>query len=140
MPIRDRPRSIWLLGLLLGQLSVRACIGGIALLAAPSGSLVGLSTAPLQNTPLGDFFLPGLALLLAFGVVPAIVCYGIYANRGWAWSGALLVALALFIWIGLEVGIGFTRPTVFLNLGTALAIVGVAAYPAVRHDLRTGPA
>jgi hypothetical protein len=63
---------------LLGQLSVRAAIGGVALLVAPSGALVGLSPGPLDATPVTDFFVPGLVLLVAFGLVPSVVCYGLY--------------------------------------------------------------
>lgn len=137
MLVRSRPLSIWVLILLLGQLSVRAFAGGGALLVAPSGTLVGLPTGPLRSTPFSDFFVPGLVLLLVFGVLPASVCYGLYAHRRWAWSGAITVALALLVWITVEVAVGFSRPTFYLNLGTAIAIGGVAAYPAVRRDLRS---
>jgi hypothetical protein len=140
MSVRERPRSLWLLVLLLGQLSVRAFVGGGALLMAPSGALVGLPTGPLDNTPFSDFFIPGLVLVLAFGVMPGFVCYGILVNRRWAWPGAITVASALLLWIGIETAVGFSRVTVYLNLGTAIGIAGVALYPAVRRDLRDASA
>lgn len=137
MRVRGRPLSLWLLLSLLGQLSVRAAVGGGALLVAPSGTLVGLPAAPLENTPFGDFLVPGLVLLLAFGVVPLVVCYGLYAKRRWAWPGAVGVALALLAWIIVETAVGFHRTTVYLNLGTVIAIGGFAVHPAVRDDLRS---
>ncbi|MDY6818405.1 MAG: hypothetical protein SVG88_07065 [Halobacteriales archaeon] len=136
MSWRDRPRSFWLLILLVGQLAVRAFVGGTALVVVPSGRLIGLSTVPLDNTPFRTFFMPGLVLLLAFGVTPVVVCYGLYTNRWWAWPAVIIVALALLVWVIVEVAVGFARPTVFLNLGTAVGMLGVAMYPAVRHDLR----
>jgi hypothetical protein len=136
MPVRGRPVSLWLLLLLLVQLSIRAFVGGGALLVAPAGTLVGLPTGPLESTPFRDFVFPGLVLLLVFGLLPASVCYGLYAKREWAWPAAMTVALALLLWILVEIMVGFSRPTIYLNLGTALGIGGVAMYPAVRHHLR----
>lgn len=137
MSIRGRSLSFWLLILLLGQLSVRAVVGGGALLVAPSGRLVGLPTGPLDSTPFSDFFLPGLVLFLAFGVAPATVCYGLYTGRRWAWPAAIAVALALLLWISIEVSVGFSRPTVYLNLGTAIGIGLIATYSTVRREFRS---
>jgi hypothetical protein len=137
MAVRDRPLSLWLLILLLGQLSGRAFVGGAALLLAPSGTIVGVSTDPLENTPVSDFFVPGLVLVLVFGMVPAGVCYGLVMNRWWAWPAAITVALTLLVWIIIEIAVGFSRPTIYLNLGTAIGICGVAMYPPVRRDLRS---
>lgn len=136
MTVRGRPLSFWLLLLLLGQLSVRASTGGIALMMAPSGTLVGLPTGPLDNTPVGNFFVPGLVLLLLFGLLPSFVCYGVYTRRQWASPAAITVALALLVWVLIEVTIGFSRPTFYLNVGTAIGIVGAALSPAVRSELR----
>ncbi|MDB2240309.1 hypothetical protein SAMN06266787_102300 [Halorubrum ezzemoulense] len=136
MSVRGRPISFWLLLLLLGQLSVRALAGGTALLVAPSGELVGLSTGPLDNAPIENFLLPGFALFLVFGLASSVVCYGLYTRRRWAWSGAIGVALALLVWVVVEVAVGFARPTRYLNVATAVGIAGVALSPAVRADRR----
>ena len=136
MNVRGRPISFWLLLLLLGQLSVRALAGGTALLVAPSGELVGLPTGPLDNAPFENFLLPGFALFLVFGLVSAIVCYGLYTRRAWARPGAIGVALALLVWVVVEVVVGFSRPTLYLNVATAIGVAGTALSPAVRTDLR----
>jgi hypothetical protein len=44
--------------------------------------------------------------------------------------------VALLAWVVVEVALGFARPTVSLNVGTAVGIGGVALHPAARHDSR----
>lgn len=135
MGVRERPFSLWLLVFLLSQLSVRAFVGGGALLMAPSGVLVGLPSGPLDNTPFSDFLIPGIVLFFVFGVMPAFVCYGVFVNRQWAWLGSITVAFALLLWIIVETAVGFSRITVYWNLGTAIGIAGTAMSPAVRRNL-----
>ncbi len=132
MRFRGRPAPSWLLLAVLGQLSVRAVLGGAALLIASDGALVGLSTAQLAGTPFGNFAVPGFLLLVAFGLLPAVVCYAIYARYHWGWLASVAVALALLLWVLVELRVGFERPTVYLNLATAGAILALAVHPAVR--------
>ncbi|WP_348612583.1 hypothetical protein [Halobaculum rarum] len=135
MRVRGRPIVLWGLLAVLGQLSVRALVGGVALLLMPSGELVGLSTAPLDGTPFGSFLVPGITLVAVFGLVPAIVCYAVYTRRRWGWLVAVGVAVAMLAWLLVEAAVGFDRPTVLLNLGTAGAILVLASHPSVRHDV-----
>jgi hypothetical protein len=133
MRIRDRPATLLVLLAMLGQLSVRALIGGAALLIAPSGRIVGLSTAPLDGTPFGDFLLPGIVLSTVFGIAPAVVCYALYTRRRWGWLARVGIGVALLVWIVVEVVVGFDRPTIYLNLGTAGAIVLLASRRSIRQ-------
>lgn len=134
MRLRSRPAPLWLLLAVLGQLSIRALLGGTALLLAPSGRLVGLASAPLNATPVDDFRLPGLVLVAVFGLVPAVGCYALYTRRWWGWLASGAVAVALLVWLLVEVAVGFDRPTIYLNLGTAGAILLLAAHPSVRRS------
>jgi hypothetical protein len=134
MRIRGRPAILWVLLAVLGQLAVRATIGGFALLMVPSGEIVGLSPAPLDGTPFENFLVPGLILFGAFGLVPAVVCYGLYTRRRWGWITSVGVAVAMLVWVFVEVVVGFDRPTIYLNLATAGVIVVIAVHPAVRRD------
>jgi len=134
MRIRGRPAILWVLLAVLGQLAVRAAIGGGALLLAPSGEIVGLSSAPLHRTPFGDFLVPGIILFVVFGLAPAVVCYALYTRRWWGWATSVGVAVAMLVWVLVEVNVGFARPTIYLNLATAGAILVLAIHPAVRHD------
>jgi hypothetical protein len=137
--VRGRPLLLWVLVALLGQLAVRALAGGTALVLAPSGRLVGLSREPLAATPFGDFLVPGLVLVVMFGVAPAVVSYGLVARRPWAWRAAVGAGVALLVWLLVEVAVGFVRSTVALNLGTAVGILALAARRAVGDDLRRSP-
>jgi len=132
--VRGRPAILWVLLAVLGQLAVRAAIGGVALLMAPSGEIVGLSSAPLDRTPFGDFLIPGVILLVVFGLTPAVVCYALYTRRRWGWTTSVALAVAMLVWVFVEVVVGFDRPTIFLNFVTAGAILVLAVHPAVRHD------
>jgi len=134
MRVRGRPAILWVLLAALGQLSARALVGGVALLMAPSGEIVGLSSAPLDRTPFGDFLVPGIILFVVFGLVPAVVCYALYTRRWWGWITSVGVAVAMLVWLLVEVTVGFERPTIYLNLATAGAILLLAVHPAVRQD------
>lgn len=135
MRIRNRPAILWVLLAALGQLSIRALTGGAALLLSPSGEIVGLSTAPLQGTPFGNFLVPGVVLLVVFGLVPVVVCYSLYTSRWWGWLACLGVAVAMLIWILVEVAVGFDRPTIYSNVGTAGAVAVLALHPSVRQRM-----
>jgi apolipoprotein N-acyltransferase len=100
---------------------------------APSGEIVGLSSAPLDRTPFRDFLVPGIFLFVVFGLVPAVVCYALYTRRRCGWISSVGVAVAMLVWVLVEVAVGFDRPTTYLNLATAGAIVVLAVHPAVRH-------
>jgi len=132
----DRPLVHWLLVAALAQLSVRALAGGVALVVDPSGGLVGLSTGTLNGTPFADFLVPGVVLAVAFWFPPVVACYALHTGRWWGWLAAAGVAVALVVWVLVEVAVGFARPTVYLNLGTAAAVLLLAAHPAVRRDGR----
>ncbi|SFR38863.1 hypothetical protein [Halorubrum sodomense] len=133
---RGRPLVSWLLIAALVQLSVRALVGGAALIAAPSGRIVGLSTDALARTPFDDYLVPGVVLFVVFGLVSAAVCYGVYAGRKGAPAAAAAVGLALLGWLAVEALAGFDRPTIWLNLATAVAALALASRPCVRDGGR----
>lgn len=134
MRLRDRPLSHWALLAVLGQLAARALVGGTALVLDPSGGLVNASPAPLAATPVDDFLLPGVALVTAFGIGSIAAGYGLHTRSPWGRVAAAAVGVALAVWIGVEVALGFVRPTLALNLATAVAVVALAAPPLVRSS------
>ncbi|VTT87580.1 hypothetical protein DM2_914 [Halorubrum sp. DM2] len=69
----------------------------------------------------------------------AAVCVALYADRRGARLGAAGVGVALLGWLAVEAVAGFDRPTLWLNLATALAILVLTAGRTVRADLG-GPA
>jgi hypothetical protein len=40
----------------------------------------------------------------------------------------------MLVWVLVEVALGFDRPTIYLNLGTAGAILALAVQPAIRYE------
>lgn len=125
--------AVWLLLAVLGQLSLRALVGGAALVLAPTGRIIGLSTVPLDGTPFGDFLVPGLVLLTVFGLGSAVLCYGLYAGYRWSWLWSIGMGIAMLGWLFVELAVGFNRPTIYLNLGTAGAILLLAFHPSIRR-------
>ena len=132
--VRGRPLALWGLLAVMASLAVRAFAGGTALVVDPSGGLVGLPSAPLAATPFDGFLVPGLILLAVFGVAPLAAAALVYRQHERGWAAATVVGVALAVWVGVEVAVGFDRPTVLLNLGTAAVLVALAAHPAVRRD------
>jgi hypothetical protein len=133
---REPPLAVWTLLVVLAQLAGRALIGGAALVVAPSGAIIGLSPTRLAGTPFETFLWPGLILAGVLGVYPAVVGYAVYTRRWWGWLAGLSVAVALLGWLLVEMLVGYARPTVWLNLATAVAILWLARHPAVRGAAR----
>jgi len=130
---RGRPFLYWLLLALLFSLGVRGVFGGGQFLIAPSGNLVGASTAELSGTPFRDFLIPGLVLSSVLGVVPLVVTAGAYRRKQWAWVGSILVALALVCWVVVEGAvIGFGERLQYPNLLQAVGMLLIAGAPSVR--------
>jgi hypothetical protein len=77
--------------------------GGIGLLVDPTGALLGIPLTWLDGSPFTDYFLPGLILLVALGVFPLLVSWGLWKYRRWAWYGSIAVGITLITWILVEV-------------------------------------
>jgi hypothetical protein len=103
-----RPRSVTMLLLIEGLSSFCGFLGGIPLIADPSGALLGL---PLGGTkalstlpaPIHDFFLPGLWLFFVYGIGFAIVTYLLWSGNARAWPLALMLCMVWLGWITFEV-------------------------------------
>ena len=112
--------------------------GGYALLADPSGGLIGLPLAWLEGTPFSDYFVPGIILFSVLGVCPLVVAWGLWRRRSWAWYGSVLVGTSLAIWILVEIVMIGYQPApplqAFYGL-LSLVILSLSAAPSVRQRL-----
>jgi len=100
---KTRPVSaIILMGLIFFQ-GLSGLAGGIGLVFDPTGKSVSLPIQWLENSPFDDYLIPGLILLIILGIFPLVVSYGLLKKLNWSWFGALLVGVALVIWIGVEI-------------------------------------
>jgi peptidoglycan/LPS O-acetylase OafA/YrhL len=132
---RTRPLSAYLLMACVLFQGVSGIAGGIGLVADPTGENLGIPQAWLQGSPFTDYMIPGLVLFVVLGVFPLVVLYGLWRRQYWGWIGALIVGLALLIWIGVEVlVIGYQpQPPLQVIYGTlGLAIVILTMLPGVR--------
>ena len=107
-----RPFETWILYLLLLLLAINAFYGGISLMLAPDGSLLGMQPGWLDKTPFSSYFIPGLLLLMMNGVLPLLALFGlitknrtwfgwlnIYRNTYWGWTFSVYSGIITNIWI-----------------------------------------
>jgi|WetSurSiteA1Bulk_404760.scaffolds.fasta_scaffold00363_5 hypothetical protein len=143
-----------LLIILLGFLSIGAFFGGIAFIIRPDGSLFQMPVEMLANSPFKDFRIPGIILLLTFGVFPAFVIYGLIKkpdskflsslnllyDHHFAWTFSVYTGIGLIIWINFQTLILNSVDilhTVYSSLG--LLIICIALLPRTRKHYKLSP-
>jgi len=108
-----RPFETWILYLLLALLSINAFYGGISLILAPDGSLLGMQPGWLDKSPFSNYFVPGILLTVFMGIFPLITLFGlltknqnrffnllnIYPEKNWGWTFSLYCGITTNIWI-----------------------------------------
>ena len=72
---------------------------GIIFLIDPSGALVEMPLSHLDKLPIDTFFLPGLYLLIVYGIGSAIIIVGLLRKLFWAPVAGLLLGLVLIGWV-----------------------------------------
>lgn len=156
--IEQLPRpitSLRVLSVLLGILGVGAIFGGLVFVIAPTGAILGIPLSVLRYSPFGDFLIPGLILLIVFGIGSFAALWGIwlrpawmfatmltrFTGQHWSWSAGVAIGLGQVIWIVTEVlmlrglnGLHF----VFGGLGLLIALMmlepGLRRYLAVTRE------
>jgi hypothetical protein len=132
---KTRPITVYVLMATLLFQAVSAIGGGYGLVADPSGAGMQMPLELLAGSPFNDYFIPGLILLVVLGIGPLVVLYGLWTRRAWGWYGAILVGLALMIWIVVQIALlGYMAwPPLQLVYGLlGLVIAGLALLPPVR--------
>ena len=115
---------------LLGVLVLGGLAGGLALLTDPTGGRLGLTVDRLPGWLLiGDYALPGIALIVLFGVFPLVAAVQLARRRARGWTLTMAVGLLLVLWtLGQVAAIGLPFPEVqvgFLIVGMLLTGLGV---------------
>jgi len=72
---------------------------GILFLIDPSGELVEMPLSLLDKLPIDNFFLPGLYLLIVYGIGSSIIAYGLLRQLFWAPVAGILLGLVLIGWV-----------------------------------------
>lgn len=105
-----------LLVFLLGFLSFGAIYGGIILIISPNGSVFQMPTDALRYSPFKDYLIPGVILLVTFGLMPAYVIYALIKkpenrimqslnliyDHHFSWTFSIYTGIALIIWINIQ--------------------------------------
>ena len=113
--------------ILLGFLSLSGLFG-IMFLIDPSGELVEVPLSLLDKLPIDTFFLPGLYLLIVYGIGSALVAYGLRRQLSWAPAAALTLGLVLIGWIIGQIilwGTPAILQYIYLTVGVAIFLLSL---------------
>ncbi len=137
---KKRPALIYALMVLVAFQGLSGLLGGFGLISDPSGKSLQIPIDWLEGSPFENYLIPGIILFFILGIYPLIVLFGLWKNALWSWCGALLLGIALIIWIGVEILIiGYhMQPPLQLIYGTVgLLILFVALMPPVKNYFHT---
>jgi hypothetical protein len=100
---KNRPFAAYLLLFLIFFQGLSGLFGGAGLVLDPSGRSLQIPIVWLENSPFENYMIPGIILLIVLGVFPLVVLFALLKKINWAWTGTLLLAIALLIWLGVEI-------------------------------------
>jgi hypothetical protein len=141
------PGILWPLVTLLGLLVVTGFFGGWSFISDPSGAGLQAELSWLEQTPVSDFFLPGLFLLGVYGVGGTILIVGLIGRPSpgvlgrldarlgyhWSWAGSIVFGAVLILWIVYELIVMTEQIWIQPALMTAgLAIAGIPLTASMR--------
>lgn len=127
--------------------------GGIAFFLDPSGSLLGIEESWMR-LPMGDYLLPGLFLLLVFGLGSLVEAGALWRgphwtakhvhHRGvhyhWSWIAAWALGSSLTLWMVSELLVIGYRSGVQISFALlAILIMALALLPEVRREFEEPP-
>ncbi len=154
MAVAKRPRNATALIVIMAFYSVMGLASGALVLADTSGASLGLPEDVVDSLPVGDLLLVGLWLFVVWGIVPAILCYGLlrrpmwrwtgrlngWTGMHWSWSGTAGLLVLLYIWLAVETYfIGFDAPIQYITLIIGLMMTILCLAPGVRSYYSEGP-
>jgi hypothetical protein len=140
-----------LLIFLLGFLSLSAIVGGVMLILSPQGSGIEMPVELLHNSPFKNFLVPGIILLVTFGLIPIYIIYALIKmpesrfmqklnllhDYHFAWTFAVYIGFGQIIWINIQTLIMnsvVVIHTFYSSLG--ILIVCIALLPEIRRKYK----
>ena len=117
-----------LLVILLVFLSLSGLFG-ILFLIDPGGELVEMPISHLEKLPIDTFFLPGLFLLIVYGIGSSVITYGLLRQLYWAPVAGLLIGLVLIGWVIGQIilwGEPLMLQYIYLIVGAAIFLLSLA--------------
>jgi multidrug transporter EmrE-like cation transporter len=124
-----RPVSFSLLIVLLLFQGLSGIAGGIFLIIDPSGETINIPLQWLEGSPFSNYLIPGIILFSLLGIVPMMVVFMLRKKMPGSRHYALLVGVALVIWILVEILIiGYqASPPLQAIYGPVGLIIGILA-------------
>ena len=134
----QRPGALWMIITLLIILAVGGISGGVSMLLDPSGYTMGMPYHLLGKLPVENYVLPGLFLLLIFGLVPIAIAAVLamrQSHSSWLntvaegrtiWGMGIALSIALILWIAIQVyfmGYSHIFQLAFGLIGVALLVL-----------------
>ena len=124
-----QPLSRFAKGLLVLEvvLSLGALGGGFVLILAPRGEIMPLPLSALAGSPFYTYLGPGLILFSVLGLGPLVAARLAWLRHPFAPVAALVVGVALLIWVAVEIAIiGYSNQpplqAIYLTLGAAITL------------------
>ncbi|MNW45118.1 hypothetical protein D3C74_223720 [compost metagenome] len=142
------PYTVKILIFLHAALGLGAIIGGGSLVLDPTGQMIGIPTEMMKVELFSNYLIPGIILLVVFGIGPLVVMVGLLLKRDcklgeklnglkpmhWSWTFSLYTAFGLIIWIMVQMYILELVAIIHLvYVGWALALQIVTLLPSVRE-------
>ncbi|CAM4143372.1 hypothetical protein [Saccharibacillus endophyticus] len=148
---KSTPAAAIFLILLHAILGFGALGGGAMLIFDPTGEAMGMPVSMLERTFFPSFLIPGILLLVVFGLFPLLVAYAIWRRPDWkaaqalnpyrndlhpAWALSLYVGFGQIIWITVQTYMMNAVHIVHLGYtALGLIILIVTLLPSVRTYL-----
>ena len=122
--------------------------GGLSFVTDPTGASLGAKLSWLDRSPVSDFLLPGLFLLVMYGIGGSVLMAGVVWRHSpgpldrldrtlghhWAWVGSIAFGAVLVLWIAYELLVMpewmFLQP---MLIAIGLAIAGLPFLPSMRR-------
>jgi hypothetical protein len=116
--------------------------GGISFITDPTGSSMNVSQSYLTGLPIQDYGLPGILLLVGFGIFPLILAVALWMKPAWlaplashymGWIITVMLSIGLMLWMLVQIGImGIQQPIQIIIIVVALMIFVLAFLPQTR--------
>jgi hypothetical protein len=78
---------------------LNALVAGFLFMLEPSGAGLGMTTDYLQHSPFTSYFIPGLVLFTAVGLVSLFAAYSVLTRKGYARKLTIFEGILLCGWI-----------------------------------------
>lgn len=142
MQKRTHPLTIKLLIGVLLFLGLGGIYGGLSFITDPTGGSMNVSQSYLTGLPIQDYLLPGILLLVGFGIFPIILAIALWMKPAWlaplanhymGWVVTVMLSIGLMLWMVVQVGImGIQQPIQIIIIAVSITIFILAFLPQTR--------